>query len=120
MIIRTIRKPKPQFKIYTRYNVNRITFLDESILKYIRNDLINPSLESRQKILSSKIDERIKKISIDYDNKINQLIDNLILYTDLEQYSIDNLGKLVKSVTRVTKSLSNSLASIVIGLEDIK
>lgn len=94
--------------------------LDESILKYELLEINRPHLKSKKEILNERIDERIKKISIDYDEKVNKMLDYLILTVDLEKYSIDNLSVLVKSIMRVTKSLSNSLTSIVIGLEDIK
>lgn len=94
--------------------------LDESILKYELLEMNRPHLKSKKEILNERIDERIKKISIDYDDKVNKMLDCLILNVDLEKYSIDNLSKLVKSIMRVTKSLNSSLTSIVIGLEDLK
>lgn len=93
--------------------------LDESALKHIQIDFKPNSILSRD-ILDGCIKARIKKIAVDYDNKVNKLLDMLILNIDLEKYSISNLSRLVKSVMRVTKSLSNSLTSIVIGLEDSK
>lgn len=94
--------------------------LDESILMYLLQFEFKHYVEIKKDVLSGRIEERIKKISIDYDNKVNKMLDCLILNVDLERYSIDNLSKLVKSIMRVTKSLSSSLTSIVIGLEDIK
>lgn len=110
---------------YTKYtyNVVRNRFcLDESIIKYLQADIINhrDRLEVKSEVLNKRISERIAKISTDYDTKVNKMLDRLIVNNDLEKYSIENLNKLVTSVMRVTKSLSNSLTSIVIGLEDIK
>lgn len=93
---------------------------DTSIIEMLIKNLLNGSAIQRQNLLDNKISERIDKISKDYDAKINKMLNGLILNVDLETYSIDNLSKLVKSVMKVTKSLSNSLTSIVIGLEDVK
>lgn len=117
-----IRKPKiyPQHTRYT-YNIVRNRFcLDESIIKYLQADIISHRVEVKSEVLGRRIGERISKISTDYDTKINKMLDDLIINNDLEKYPIGNLNKLVTSIMRVTKSLSSSLTSIVIGLEDIK
>ncbi len=115
---------KPKVYLYpTRYRydiVKNIFCLDESIIKYLQADIISHRVEVKSDMLSKRIEERISKISIDYDNKVNKMLDRLIINNDLEKYSIENLNRLVTSVMRVTKSLSSSLTSIVIGLEDIK
>lgn len=120
--MKRISKPKIHLNpVKYTYNIvlNRFR-LDESIIKFIQRDIINHSTDARSDMLGKRIEERISKISTDYDNKINKMLDRLIMEIDLESYSIENLSRLVTSVMRVTKSLSSSLTSIVIGLEDIK
>lgn len=120
--MKIIRQPK----IYSNktrfyYDIVRNRFnLDDSIIKFLQADIISHRGEIKSAVLERRIEERISKISIDYDTKVNKMLDHLIVNNDLEKYSIENLNKLVTSVMRVTKSLSSSLTSIVIGLEDIK
>lgn len=120
--MKKIRQPKIYPKaVRYKYDVVRNRFcLDESLIKFIQADIINHRVEIKSDVLNKRIEERISKISIDYDSKVNKMLDKLIVNNDLEKYSISNLNKLVTSIMRVTKSLSNSLTSIVIGLEDIK
>ena len=117
-----IRGPKKYSNsvTYKRDYVKEQFCLDVSIIKFLQADIISHRAEIKSTVLDKRIEERITKISKDYDNKVNKMLDHLIVNNDLEKYSIENLNKLVVSIMRVTKSLSSSLASIVIGLEDIK
>lgn len=118
--MKILRKPKVNHKRYY-YNIVKTKYrLDESIIKYLQADIISHRIDVKSNVLNKRIEERIARISKDYDEKVNKMLDNLIVNNDLEKYSISNLNKLVTSVMRVTKSLSSSLTSIVIGLEDIK
>lgn len=121
-----LKKPRitPLVK-YTKNKSNNLNAglyikLDDSIIKLLIQDMTKGNAVIKSEVLNARIKERIGIISNDYDNKINKMLDALILNIDLETYSIENLSKLVKSVMRVTKSLNSSLTSIVIGLEDIK
>lgn len=118
--MRKIKGPKIYPKsVRYEYNVVRTEFrLDDSFTKLIYAESIK--IETKSDILQKQIEKRINLISKDYDTKVNKLLDRLIVNNDLEKYSVENLNKLVTSVMRVTKSLSSSLTSIVIGLEDIK
>lgn len=120
--MRKIIKPKiPSKQTRYTYDIVKTKFsLDESIIKFLQADIINHRADSKIAVLDKRIEERIIRISKDYDTKVNKMLDRLIVNNDLERYSITNLNKLVTSIMRVTKSLSNSLASIVIGLEDKK
>lgn len=120
--MKVIKGPKinPSGVRYKRDYVKERFCLDVSIIKFLQADIISHRAEIKSAVLEKRIEERITKISKDYDEKVNKMLDHLIVNNDLEKYSIDNLNKLVVSVMRVTKSLSSSLASIVIGLEDMK
>lgn len=112
-------------KIYSpsmRYSYKKVLpfNLDEGTIKFLHTEILCHRTDSKVAILDKRIDERIVRISKDYDAKINKMIDRLIINNDLEKYSLENLNKLVTSIMRVTKSLSSSIASIVIGLEDKK
>lgn len=112
------------YKIYPKqvkyeYNIVKTKFnLDISYIKYIQDSSRKPII--RSSILQNQIESRIIRISKDYDDKVNKILDTVIMNSNLENYPIENLSRLVTSIMRVTKSLSNSLTSIIIGLEDIK
>lgn len=117
MIIKGYRKYPNQVKY--EYNIVKTKFnLDVSYIKYIQDSSRKPII--RSSILQSQIENRIARISKDYDDKVNRILDTIIMNSNLENYPIENLNRLVVSIMRVTKSLSNSLTSIIIGLEDIK
>lgn len=120
--MKKIKGPKiyPINKRYTKNHIRELFCLDESIIKFLQADIISHRTVIKSAVLEKRIEERISRISADYDKKVNKMLDRLIVNNDLEKYSIENLNKLVKSVMRVTKSLSSSLTSIVIGLEDMK
>ena len=94
-------------------NNDVIFTLSESTADYIIADLTLNKIVDKKTQYYKCVNERIDKLNREYSNRVDKILNLIILHCDFSNMPIKIISRIIMSLSRITSAISKGILSII-------
>lgn len=94
-------------------NVKDYFITSDATVDYIIADLTLNRITNREMYFYKCVDDRVNKLSLEYNSRVEKLLDYIILHCEYSNLPLETLSKLIYSLSKITNAVTKGILSII-------
>lgn len=84
-----------------------------AIIDYIIADFSLNRISDRENYFMRCVNDRVNMLSKEYNDKVDKILNYIILHFDYSNYPIESITKIIYSLSKITNAVSKGILSLI-------